>query len=272
VSGEKAAFSIDLRLMQFQGTRAFQSISVLRSGDTDHPPPHDYLDDLQPFFYVICWICFGYEAPGKKVIPQPEVLTNWEDLSCTRAAGLKVDFLITQNRFPIPPPYFGPVFQFLLEKLRLFFVTRYLAALSHPGTERKTLEELIPQAKLDYAEVLQYVDEAIEALQKDCASPGEDAFWGLPSDPAPVTTTVKGPSPKSEEGVVLSGPARRQSSLKKAEEPSICTTHVVYALGKFWCGHHLDKYGHCGQSVQILIYLSVSCQRNMLFNIERLRR
>jgi Fungal protein kinase len=156
----------------------------LNSGK-EHPPAHDYLDDLESFFYVFCWICFGYEAPGRKITPQPAFLSNWEDLSCSRAAAAKVAFLFSKKCFPTAPPYFGPVFQNLLEKLQSFFFTRFLEDQleSSKTTERKTLEELIPQAKLDYAEILEYIDKAVEEFKVDPTSSPEALFKGQSSDP-----------------------------------------------------------------------------------------
>ena len=48
-----------------QGTRAFQSISVLSSVNkaAGQALSHDHLDDLESFFYVFCWITLGYDGP-----------------------------------------------------------------------------------------------------------------------------------------------------------------------------------------------------------------
>jgi hypothetical protein len=88
------------------------------SGSIENPPAHDYLDDLESFYYVLCWICFGHDAPGKRITPQPDVITDWEDpsSSCIRAARLKEGFLFSKRLFPKVPPYFGPVIQTLLEE------------------------------------------------------------------------------------------------------------------------------------------------------------
>ncbi|KJA22611.1 hypothetical protein HYPSUDRAFT_125198, partial [Hypholoma sublateritium FD-334 SS-4] len=43
------------------GTRAFQSINILGSyGRKNNSTPHSYMDDLESFFYILCWICCGY--------------------------------------------------------------------------------------------------------------------------------------------------------------------------------------------------------------------
>ena len=50
-----------------QGTRAFQSLNVLHSYELEHEStPHSYMDDLESFFYILCWICCGYDGPGKR--------------------------------------------------------------------------------------------------------------------------------------------------------------------------------------------------------------
>jgi hypothetical protein len=127
-----------------------------------------------------------------------------------------VNFLLSKKLFPTATPYFGPIFQTLLEKLRLFFFTRHLEEHSGPGSERKTLEELIPQAKLDYAEVLKYIDEAVEALKADHTSSAEDEFWCLP-DPALVRTPAKEPSQPPASHRVLRSQKRTSSSQDQPE-------------------------------------------------------
>src|SRR5882762_3193746 len=43
-----------------QGTRMYQSYKLLVGSKRDWPHlrPHDYLDDLESFFYVLCHVCF----------------------------------------------------------------------------------------------------------------------------------------------------------------------------------------------------------------------
>ncbi len=62
-----------------KGTRAFQSINILRSYKKKNKfTPHSYMDDLESFFYVLCWVCCGYSAPGRgsKIFRLPSLIGN----------------------------------------------------------------------------------------------------------------------------------------------------------------------------------------------------
>ncbi|KAJ2916729.1 hypothetical protein MD484_g3724, partial [Candolleomyces efflorescens] len=54
---------VDFRL---QGTRMFQSLMVLRTAEMSEEeiPPHDYLDDLEGFFWVFSYLVCFYKADG----------------------------------------------------------------------------------------------------------------------------------------------------------------------------------------------------------------
>src|SRR5437899_1123860 len=83
---------------------------------------HDHLDDLESFFYVLCWICFGYSGPGKKVDPLPKTLQKWESADPESAADAKQSMffkrLVSTGE---STPFFGDIFQELLEDLHRFF-------------------------------------------------------------------------------------------------------------------------------------------------------
>ncbi|KJA13588.1 hypothetical protein HYPSUDRAFT_151437, partial [Hypholoma sublateritium FD-334 SS-4] len=59
IKRKKSLYAIDFKT----GTRAFQSMNVLHSYNptpTRQCKTHDYMDDLESFFYVLCWIACGF--------------------------------------------------------------------------------------------------------------------------------------------------------------------------------------------------------------------
>ncbi|KAF6760718.1 hypothetical protein DFP72DRAFT_756880, partial [Ephemerocybe angulata] len=71
------------------GTRRFQSISVLRSLELELPPAHDYLDDLESFFYVLCHLVLLFERPGKRSERMDANLVYWESEDASVVANAK---------------------------------------------------------------------------------------------------------------------------------------------------------------------------------------
>ena len=47
------------------------------------------MDDLESFFYVLCWICCGYSAPGKKIEDFSSTFGKWEHPNAQEGAGRK---------------------------------------------------------------------------------------------------------------------------------------------------------------------------------------
>lgn len=81
----------------FQGTRRYQSLAVLLSSKlelSDTIPPHDYLDDLESFLYVLSELMFKTFCPVKKMNPSATVfLKLWADRDVDNAIHGKASFL-----------------------------------------------------------------------------------------------------------------------------------------------------------------------------------
>lgn len=79
-----------------QGTRRYQSIAVLSSyavKPDDPHPPHDYLDDLESFFYVFGDLILSRVCDGKQIDLQvTKLLEGWEDKEAINAARCKLVF------------------------------------------------------------------------------------------------------------------------------------------------------------------------------------
>ena len=51
---------------QLTGTKVFISIRLLQGGD------HSYMDDLEPFYWVLFWVCTHYNGPGENTVDNEE--------------------------------------------------------------------------------------------------------------------------------------------------------------------------------------------------------
>ncbi|KJA18341.1 hypothetical protein HYPSUDRAFT_205456 [Hypholoma sublateritium FD-334 SS-4] len=169
-------------------TRAFQSINVLLSynpaaGTTCKP--HDYMDDLESFFYVLCWITCGFAGPGQKLVEFPDDLKQWESADPRNALRAKLSvitwvFDITYRA----TPYFGAVFDSLMAQLARFFADAHNRRALSKGKPVPTLMELKSTSSAAYNTVLGYVDEAIKAVESE---PPETEGKHIP-DPAQTPT------------------------------------------------------------------------------------
>ncbi|KAF5341146.1 hypothetical protein D9611_006024 [Ephemerocybe angulata] len=105
------------------GTRTYQSISVLLADDplNDPIPPHDYLDDLESFLYVLCHILLGFKKPGELVEPTPRLIAVWDDPDARTAMANKVVLMAEGYpvyKFPHIKEYWGNSCKELLEGMR----------------------------------------------------------------------------------------------------------------------------------------------------------
>ncbi|EDR03779.1 uncharacterized protein LACBIDRAFT_306822 [Laccaria bicolor S238N-H82] len=209
------------------GTRAFQSMMVLRS-QTNKPgvifPAHDYLDDLESFFYVFCYICFAYEAPGKKKSPQPTLLTEWEDFNSNTARHSKLSFLTESSDHDLSPWFGEGVFQTLLQQMGQFVYDHYMTKDRRLKQPRRCLNDLTEAAHEQYAIFLGYVDEAIEkleAMQPEVAPDGTILASGVP----PITPPRSSPSSsKRPSNDVLEGSPSSKKPKRNPHAPRFPST------------------------------------------------
>ncbi|TFK66154.1 hypothetical protein BDN72DRAFT_961968 [Pluteus cervinus] len=167
------------------GTRAFQSVSVLRgytkpkSSEGQSEPsglPHDHMDDLQSLFYVLCWVCYRFSAPigeENRCLDLPDFLAQWDSGDAKTAAAEKFTFLSE----PVPrlPLYFqrNGAFDILLNGLRETFrgVEMYKSEVAPVprSYERGTLAETFEDIENDYQVILTCVKLAIQLWESPVA-------------------------------------------------------------------------------------------------------
>ncbi|KAF8648185.1 hypothetical protein AX16_006324 [Volvariella volvacea WC 439] len=97
----------------------FTSLKILDAGYNHH----DYLDDLQSFFYVLTWICIAYEGPGQKKSELPSMLQAWlqDDLDEHIKSKAEQHSSFDEYSALHVSPYFGEVFVHLLRDLQAIF-------------------------------------------------------------------------------------------------------------------------------------------------------
>ncbi|KAF6743499.1 hypothetical protein DFP72DRAFT_976484 [Ephemerocybe angulata] len=97
----------ELRVNPFLGTRRFQSISVLLSEMWHCSPSHDYFDDLESIFYVLCTLVLLFEKPGVRSEPDERNFVKWDHSDPVCSGEAKIAFV---NAYPIEAsPFWGEV-------------------------------------------------------------------------------------------------------------------------------------------------------------------
>ncbi|KAH9482167.1 hypothetical protein JR316_0004262 [Psilocybe cubensis] len=208
------------------GTRAFQSVAVLKSAGwaqaspTVNIPPQDHLDDLESFLYVLSWICMKYNGPGNCIVVHH--LEKWEDNDPEICATAKRDFLTA----PLSKiqPYFksDEVFRKLLKGLARLCETHVIAKYeveeesgSFPDLKTVYASENGSSGK-DHDKFLEIIKAAIVALEQ---LPPERVL-SPSSDAAPIE------GPANERNDIV--PAR--STLSKNRDASTSTSNLDASL------------------------------------------
>ncbi|KDR85807.1 hypothetical protein GALMADRAFT_387683, partial [Galerina marginata CBS 339.88] len=152
------------------GDNTFKSISLLTSTVT--PIHTDYLDDLESFFYILCYVCSVYQGPQTTVDQISPWITDWDSDDPLRSATVKNNFLSTLRPDDLVTPYFGETFSGLIQNLRKFLVT-YMWIRFNVFNQVPHLRQSPPE--VDYANFLQYFDDAIRDLDVEESTQVDDA-------------------------------------------------------------------------------------------------
>ncbi|KAF8530000.1 hypothetical protein JB92DRAFT_557978 [Gautieria morchelliformis] len=146
--GDTSPYSTKARI----GTWRYMSGRVLEG-----KVPHTYLDDLESFYYVLCWILMVHTAPRVQRTP-PSIASYW-DKSMSHAIKLGQ---IASYAFDLPlEPWFGSCFQVLASRLHNFFHIR-----------RPSMGDLAPPVdpNKDYDEYLGYIRQCILDMNAEDAA------------------------------------------------------------------------------------------------------
>ncbi|CAA7262378.1 unnamed protein product [Cyclocybe aegerita] len=196
------------------GTRAFQAILVISSekdkADGKILLAHDYLDDLESFFYVFCWVCMRYTPTGERVKSPP--LGDWETEDPSLLIPVKWTFInppVAEHNELVNT--FGQAFQDLFDGLRDFTREMHKWKLVNRATMPNKLENMKPHSDKNYAKFLELVDKAIVALEKE---------EQREQQPNLGPSSQQGPSPSLSEQPSIPAPPRSDSGSSQHIEPS----------------------------------------------------
>jgi hypothetical protein len=116
--------------------------------------PHTYLDDLESFYYVLCWILVVYERPRAWMAELPELISSWDEPG---SSNIKQGLLNHDFNFSVAP-WFGGSLRRLIGRLHRFFRFRFELL-------QKPLSSLDP-AK-DYDEFLSHIRQGIAEMDEE---------------------------------------------------------------------------------------------------------
>ncbi|KAF5341251.1 hypothetical protein D9611_005965 [Ephemerocybe angulata] len=202
------------------GTHLYQSISAL---DTSRASlvtvAHDYLDDLESFFYVLCHLLYGYEgvgSPAQDAFTGTGLLAHWENLPNDDASTTKLSYITHYGPNLVKPPLFWSsaciklcddfrryLFPLIEDKLKARVVDR------DPNERKALLEELHDGLEKHYADIIALFDTALEDLQKPGGEGPRQA--PIPPPPSPVPSIVSYTSTVSTRDKTTSSPSCRSS-------------------------------------------------------------
>ncbi|KAJ3515155.1 hypothetical protein NLJ89_g1935 [Agrocybe chaxingu] len=219
-------FGPDVSLPDFDvrmGTRAYQSILLMMSAEEKNEwprawqiIPHDYLDDLESFFWVFCRICMGYNQHGARV--KCPTVEKWEDDSLEMRLCHKKNFFgheLRLSRHDEVIHNFGPLFQKLFDALRDLIIELITWKTLHrkAGTMPTSYDDIKAIAKVHYARFLELLDAALMDLAKEDGEEKENVPPPTTAvrvvKPSPARSHVV-PVPLQKPGQVASGKRKRQ--------------------------------------------------------------
>jgi len=162
----------------------FRSVYNLRAaerGTIQGRQRHDFIDDLESFFWVYAYMMTVHNGPGRKrLIPRPERSEGVHDWETEPDPGFhrswKLWYLKHFNewRYAIFTPYFSkPVYQTLLHDLRTLLHSYLYRKMERPHDAHGNRPEidLFPEMEEIYSKVLACFDVAIKTLSPPPKAP-----------------------------------------------------------------------------------------------------
>lgn len=152
----------------------------LLSGEADNIGPHDHMDDLESFFYVLCHLLCSLVEPTSKIPNLPSHMENWELQDAVSCANNKLQYV----RYPLKilkelGLWFAPYSRCLISSLRrlsdLFIphidtVIRASELLPEDGTSCPfrdwTIEKRLEEAQNHYTAFIDALETCMEAIKE----------------------------------------------------------------------------------------------------------
>ncbi|KAI4293717.1 hypothetical protein K525DRAFT_214265, partial [Schizophyllum commune Loenen D] len=205
-----------------------QSVQVLRSYKYAESAPtsgqrlmHDYMDDLESFYWCLCWICFSYEGPGN--CKKSDIPKEWQDNDPQVAAGAKSEHLLSDFESNDVKDYFEDFIP-LLEFLHGLFQKMYKVKtplVKKRAAHTRTLKKIREEAKGTYEQVIEMFDRTIDRM---IAGGGKPAAEKHNQPPPTLTLEALPPAPRMttrvlEPSLSMSFGNKRKASEESDEEP-----------------------------------------------------
>ncbi|KZT05327.1 uncharacterized protein LAESUDRAFT_760216 [Laetiporus sulphureus 93-53] len=173
------------------GTRIFQSVKVMYTDKTTFETlgPHNHLDDLESFFYVLAYYCATLDGPTTEVQPKPiETVRPFEDWFAS--PNMKSLWVREPHGIIGPTTYMQHIWSVVSSRMVEFFTPhvqfaydvdwdrRYKRQCEAPPPPHLTEKQCMKSAVQDYQTFIGIIDDAISYL-KD--------FNAIPEDAEPST-------------------------------------------------------------------------------------
>ncbi|KAJ3524656.1 hypothetical protein NMY22_g10901 [Coprinellus aureogranulatus] len=203
------------------GLRIFQSLSVLGSRySEDVAPPHDYLDDLESFFYLLVYIFLRCKPDGTRLHSNeegPSILSSWDEddasLAFMSKSGLYGSGPVATRTRRFIESVWGSTWLDLFTKLRNWIFKRRgeKEKLSYQG---KDLAVLYTHREEHYSTMLGMFDETINFIRTSTGPPESagDPLLQASSSTDNEQMGVNLPAPSAGAAVP---PLRRSARLQK---------------------------------------------------------
>ncbi|PPR02867.1 hypothetical protein CVT24_002292 [Panaeolus cyanescens] len=154
------------------GTHAFQSVHVLESGlpttgfGDKFVPVHDYIDDLESFFWVFCWVTIGYsvseDGSAAEITPLPPCLESFQADS-RQASDSKFKGLFKPRELHAHQSW--PHQINLLQVEMAEFLQHYYTVKEEPVEGEVTRDSLAIPSEEHYKTFIKYIQDAIDSLK-----------------------------------------------------------------------------------------------------------
>ncbi|KAF9048894.1 hypothetical protein BJ165DRAFT_1067039 [Panaeolus papilionaceus] len=176
---DKSLFEKDSRT----GTHAFQSFIILSTQphQARYAAPHDYLDDLESFFWVLIWLTMGYDVVDRQdyfsLTPTKQDVEDLKPFEARPSIAADRKHKILSKKKPRLADGWGATMQNMVSEMRRFLAER-VEDKETARDERILLKqpfkhhpqplldpEIQTAAEADYPLFIGFIDEAIEKLR-----------------------------------------------------------------------------------------------------------
>lgn len=188
-----------LILIPPKGTRLFQSCTVLlsRLGRKNRTPAHDYIDDLQSFFYVLCYLLLVHRPDGTRLPSDgcgPALVKAWGDDEPVLALSAKQRFIVDGPLKSVAPGIieetWGPVVRDMFVKffnlIRDIMNEKDEIVLKQFNFDPSTLTDLHAKSDAHYSQALRILDDALRELEPSRTSRSDQRTEAYGSKPTSI--------------------------------------------------------------------------------------